>query len=272
MTGAAPLRVGLAGFGVLGRTVGDALDRGMPGLILSAVSVRDTEKAKAHLQTYKTPVPAVSLAELADVSDIVVECAARTAFRDVLEPAVEQGRIIIAATVGGLLQHPDLIERARATGARIIVPTGGLLGFDAVRAAAEGEIRSVTLITRKPPLSLHDAPVLREKDIDPATLKEPVRVFAGTVREAIATFPVGLNIAVALSLAGIGPDKTMLDVWLDPGVSRNVHRVEVDADSAAFTMTMESDPAADNPHSAKIAALSLLATVRGLTATMKVGT
>jgi aspartate dehydrogenase len=272
MTGAAPLRVGLAGFGVLGRTVGDALNRGMPGLILSAVSVRDAEKAQAHLKTYKTQVPVVPLEELADVSDIVVECASRKTFRDVLEPAIEQGRTIVAATVGGLLQHPDLIERAHATGARIIVPTGGLLGFDAVRAAAEGEIRSVTLITRKPPLSLHEAPVLREKGINPATLKEPVQVFAGTVREATDAFPVGLNIAVALSLAGIGPDRTRLDVWLDPGVSRNVHRVEVDADSAAFTMTMESDPAADNPHSAKIAGLSLIAALRGLTGTLKVGT
>jgi aspartate dehydrogenase len=272
MTGAAPLRVGLAGFGVLGRTVGDALDRGIPGLILSAVSVRDRAKARTHLDAYRTPVPVVSWAELADVSDIVVECAARTAFRDVLEPAIEQGRTIVAATVGGLLRHPDLIERASATGTRIIVPTGGLLGFDAVRAAAEGVIHSVKLTTRKPPLSLHDAPVLREKGINPATLKEPVQVFAGTVREATDAFPVGLNIAVALSLAGIGPDRTMLDVWLDPSVSRNIHRVEVIADSASFTMTMESEPAEDNPHSAKIAALSLLATLRGLTATMKVGT
>jgi len=82
----------------------------------------------------------------------------------------------------------------------------------------------------------------------------------------------GLNIAIALSLAGIGPNKTMLEVWLDPGVTRNIHKVDVESDCATFTMTMESEPAKDNPHSAKIAALRLLATLRGLTATMKVGT
>ncbi|MEQ8196235.1 MAG: aspartate dehydrogenase [Rhodospirillales bacterium] len=272
MHNVSPLRVGLAGFGSIGRTVGDALDRGMPGLALCAVSVRDAEKAQQHLKIYKTPVPVVPLQELAAVADIIVECTSRKAFRDALEPAVDAGCTVIAATVGGLLQCPDLIERAQETGARIIVPTGGLVGFDAVRAAAEGVIYSVKLTTRKPPLSLHDAPVLKEKNIDPKNLKEPVQVFAGTAREAIDTFPVGLNIAVALSLAGIGPDKTMLDVWLDPAVTRNVHTVDVDADSASFAMTMESEPAEDNPHSAKIAALSLIACLRGLTATMKVGT
>jgi aspartate dehydrogenase len=142
----------------------------------------------------------------------------------------------------------------------------------AVRATAEGTIHSVKLLTRKPPLSLHDAPVLQEKGIDPKSLSEPVQVFSGSARYAIDTFPVGLNIAIALSLAGIGPDKTMLEVWLDPGVTRNIHKVDVESDCATFTMTMESEPAEDNPHSAKIAALSLLATLRGLTATMKVGT
>ena len=266
------LRVGLAGFGSIGRTVGAALDAGIPGLQLAAIAVRDQTKAKSHLATYKNNVPLLSLAELADVSDIIVECTSRKAFRDAVEPAIEAGRIIITATVGGLLHHPDLIERAQATGARILVPTGGLLGFDALRAAAEGNIKSVRLISRKPPHSLHDAPVLQEKGINLETLAEPVQIFTGSARQAIDTFPVGLNIAIALSLAGIGPDRTMLEVWLDPNVTRNVHKVDVESDSATFTMTIESEPAEDNPHSAKIAALSLLATLRGLTATMKVGT
>ena len=204
MTKVPVLRVGLAGFGSIGRTIGAALNKGIPGLRLSAIAVRDQAKAQSHLATYKTTVPLVSLRELADVSDVIVECTSRTAFRDAVEPAITAGRIVIAATVGGLLQHPDLIERAQQTGARLLVPTGGLLGFDALRAAAEGDIKSVKLISRKPPHSLHDAPVLHEKGINPDTLTKPVQVFAGSARQAIDTFPVGLNIAIALSLAGIG--------------------------------------------------------------------
>ncbi|MEL0106985.1 MAG: aspartate dehydrogenase [Rhodospirillaceae bacterium] len=266
------LRVGLAGFGSIGRTVGNALNDGIPGLRLSAVAVRDQDKAKSHLNTYKHDIPLVSLNQLPGYADIIVEATSRHSFKDAVAPAIEAGKTVITATVGGLLLHDDLIQRAKETGARIIVPTGGLAGFDAMRAAAEGTIHSVQLTTRKPPHSLHDAPVLQEKGIDPKNLKEPALLFEGSARQAIGTFPVGLNIAIALSMAGVGPDKTKLAVWLDPTVSRNVHKVDVDADSAAFTMTMESEPAEDNPHSAKIAALSLLAALRSLTATMKVGT
>jgi aspartate dehydrogenase len=83
----------------------------------------------------KNAVPIVSLSELPSTSDIVVECTSRKAFRNAVELAIDAGRTVIAATVGGLLQHPDLIERAQQTGARFLVPTGGLLGFDAVRGA-----------------------------------------------------------------------------------------------------------------------------------------
>ena len=67
MTKDAILNVGLAGFGSIGRTVGDALDKGVPGLRLSVVAVRDQAKAQAHLDTYKDSVPLVSLAELPNV-------------------------------------------------------------------------------------------------------------------------------------------------------------------------------------------------------------
>ena len=83
----------------------------------------------------KNAVPIVSLSELPSTSDIVVECTSRKAFRDAVEPAIDAGRTVIAATVGGLPQHPDPIERAQQTGARLLVPTGSLLGFDAVRGA-----------------------------------------------------------------------------------------------------------------------------------------
>ena len=77
-------------------------------------------------------------------------------------------------------------------------------------------------------------------------------------------------------IANDGPQRIVIDFDAFEGFRRrsigNVHRVEVEAECAAFTMTIESEPAADNPHSAKIAALSLLATLRGLTATLHVGT
>ena len=108
-------------------------------------------------------------------------------------------------------------QRAKETGARILVPTGALLGLDAVRAAAEGTIHSVTMITRKPPDGLEGAPYLVERGISVKDLKEPLKIFDGTAREGARGFPANVNVAAALSLAGIGPDKTRLEIWADPG-------------------------------------------------------
>ena len=50
--------------------------------------------------------------------------------------ALEAGKVLVPASVGALLPRMHLIRWAQRTGARIIVPTGALLGLDAVRAAA----------------------------------------------------------------------------------------------------------------------------------------
>ena len=127
-----------------------------------------------------------------------------------------------------------------------MVPTGALIGLDAVTAAAVGTIHSIRLVTRKPPLGLAGAPYLVERKIDVESLTEPLRVFEGSARQAAKGFPANLNVAVALSLAGIGPDRTMVEIWADPNVTRNTHRIEVDSDSARFSMTMEGIPS-ENP-------------------------
>jgi aspartate dehydrogenase len=173
-------------------------------------------------------------------------------------------------SVGALLQHSDLIDIARRTGGQIIVPTGALLGLDAVVAAAEGTIHSVRMKTVKPVKGLLGAPYLQEHGIDISALTAPMKVFEGTAREAAKGFPANLNVAVALSLAGIGPDRTMLEIWADPSLDRNTHSIFVDADSATFGMTIRNVPS-DNPKTGRITALSALAALRKLTAPLRVG-
>ena len=137
-------------------------------------------------------------------------------------------------------------------------------------AAAEGEIRAVRMITRKPVRGLAGAPYLAEHNIEIADITEPLCVFRGTPREAAVGFPANLNVAVALSLAGIGADKTTLEIWADPALTRNTHRIEVDSDSASFSMAIENIPS-DNPKTGRITALSVIAYLRKLNAPLRVG-
>lgn len=266
------LRVGIGGLGAIGLPVARALDRGIPGLVLAAVSAADKSRAAQKISGFTRRVPVVELEELARVSDVVVECAPPQSFRAIARSAVEAGCIFIPLSITSLLQELDLVETAKRTGARILAPTGALLGLDAVRAVAEGEVHSVVMVTRKPPAGLRNAKFVQEQGIDLDSLTEPMRLYAGTVRDAAAKFPANVNVSVALSLAGIGPDRTRYEVWADPALTRNTHTVKVEADSCRFEMTIEGVPTIENPATGKLTPLSVIATLRGLVCPFKVGT
>ena len=265
-----PLRIAVAGLGAIGLKVAEALDRGIPGCVLAAVSANDRSKAAERLSHLGRRVPVVALGELEPLADIVVECAPAKLLPDIAEPFLRAGKTVIVLSVGAILTNDHLVGLARQTGGQIVVPTGALLGLDAVTAAAEGEIRAVRMITRKPVRGLAGAPYLAEHDIRIEEITQAVCVFKGTPREAAIGFPANLNVAVALSLAGIGADRTTLEIWADPSLQRNVHRIEVDSDSASFSMSIENIPT-DNPRTGRITALSVIAYLRKLNAPLRVG-
>jgi aspartate dehydrogenase len=266
-----PLRVGIAGLGAVGLDVARRLIDGViPGVVLAAVAVRDADKARRVLPQIGDLIALRTLDTLADDCDVVIECLPPALFRDIAIPTIDKGRILMPLSAAQLLHHGDLVERAKATGARIIVPTGALLGFDAVRAAAEGVVHSVDMVTRKPPAGLEGAPYLIEHGISVKGLTAPLKVFDGPAREGAQGFPANLNVAAALSLAGIGPDRTRLQIWADPTVTRNTHTITVDADAMRFTMTIENVPS-DNPRTGRSVAPSTIAALRGLVSALKVG-
>lgn len=264
-------RVAIAGLGAVGEALAKAFASGIDGLELAAVAVRDKAKAEAKLATLGMSVPIVTIADLEPLADIVVECAPASVLPLIVEPFLKRAKTAIVLSCGALLTHDYLIALARTHGGQIIVPTGALLGLDAVTAAAEGRIRSVRMITRKPVRGLEGAPYLRDNRIDLTQIKEPLRIFSGSPREAAIGFPANLNVAVALSLAGIGADRTELEIWADPGVDRNIHRVEVESDAASFSMQIANIPS-ENPRTGRITALSVLACLRKLRAPLRVGT
>lgn len=265
-------KVGIAGLGTMGKALARALDAGeLPGLALGAVSANDSVKANQWMAAQlKQPVACVDFDTLAARCDWVVECAPAHLLRAIGEPALRRGRRLVVMSSGALLDATDLIDLARDQGGQIIVPTGGLIGLDAVSAAREGVIHSVTLVTRKPIAGLIGAPLLVEKGLDISNLQEPMCLFRGNAQAARRGFPANVNVAVALSLAGIGVERTQVEVWADPTVTRNTHSIRVEADSASFSMTIENVPS-ENPKTGRIAALSLIACLRKAYAPLRVG-
>ncbi|MGZ3410332.1 MAG: aspartate dehydrogenase [Xanthobacteraceae bacterium] len=266
-----PLCVAIAGLGTVGRAVARRLNAGIPGLSLACVAARDQAKARAWLASEKIACLVVELSELPHYADLAVECAPGEIIEEICRPMLTAGKKVMVLSAGALLPRPELIELAKAHGGQIIVPTGALLALDAVTAAAEGNIHKVTMVTRKPPNGLAGANYLVKNGISVDGLTEPLRVFAGSAREAAAGFPENVNVVAALALAGIGPDRTQIEIWADPALTRNCHTINVEADSARFSFSIENVPS-ENPKTGRITALSVIAALRKLTAPLRVGT
>jgi aspartate dehydrogenase len=127
------------------------------------------------------------------------------------------------------------------------------------------------MVTRKPPEGLAGAPYLLARDISVLGLNEAKRVFSGSAREAAAGFPANVNVAAALSLAGIGPDRTTVEIWADPAIDRNCHSIEVESDAAHFRLSIENVPS-ENPKTGRMTPLSVIAALRKLHSPLRVGT
>src|SRR5204862_4951824 len=116
------------------------------------------------------------------------------------------------------------------------------------------------------------APYLVEHGISVDRLNEPKCVFTGTARDAARGFPANVNVAAALSLAGIGPDRTTIEIWADPGVDRNIHRIEVEGEAARLSLQIENVPSLENPRTGRLTPLSVVALLRKLSSPLAIGT
>ena len=152
-----------------------------------------------------------------------------------------------------------------------MVPTGAIAGLDAIRAARIGGLDEVQLRTTKPPRALAGAPGLRGLGVDLDHLAGPVVVFDGTAADAVIAFPANLNVVAALSLAGIGPDRTRVVLVADPAGTSNIHEITARGAFGELSIRLDNRPTPGNPKTSHLASLSAIALLRGLSEAVRVG-
>lgn len=255
--------VAIAGLGTIGSFIASKIDS-LDGLRLIAVADRDVHQANIKKKLIGLDVPALSVDDLAEAADIVVEALPAIAAKALYEQVIAQGKILVALSSGIIVSNPSLVISAKKTGAKIIVPSGAIGGLDALKAAKEGNISSVSVITTKAPCGLAGAPYLKERGIDILSLVEPTLIFSGSAIEAAKAFPANVNVVAAVSLAGIGPEKTTIEVWADPFARQNSHRLRVESDSSNFEIKLVNFPSPTNPKTSHLASLSVIATLRDI--------
>ena len=153
----------------------------------------------------------------------------------------------------------------------MLAPSGAIAGLDGIKSACAGRVDHVTMVSRKPPMGLEGAPHLIENGISLKGLTEEMEVFSGTAREAVKGFPANLNVSAAVSLAGLGPDRTQVKMLAVPGLERNCHDIEVVGEFGVLRVHIENIPS-ENPKTGKLTALSIIRSVQDAVDPFRIGT
>jgi aspartate dehydrogenase len=272
-----PAQIGIIGGGVIARLFLEHIRRGdMGGAEVVAIQGRsETSRGKALAAEYRVPY-VTSLDALMDKRPaMVIEAASHDAVRDCAEPLLNRG-IAVMVLSGGALCDDALRARLETSAARhkalLYVPSGGIGGLDALKAVCVAGADSVEIAVTKPPAAWKGIAYVERMNIDLDHLGGPLTLFDGTAREGVPHFPANVNVAAALSMAGIGFDRTRLKVVADPALTHNTHYISIKGKTGSISLKFESVPFPDNPKTAMLACYSALAAFKQFNSPVRYGT
>lgn len=271
------MRVGIIGGGTIARLFLEHIRRGDLGRarVVAILGRSRQSKGRELAKAYRVPFVLDLKTLFASKPDVVVEAASHDAVRDFGE-AILRKKIALIVLSGGALSDDRLrgrLERAAVkTGALLYVPSGGIGGLDALKAACVAGAEEVTISVTKQPKAWKGIPYVEKLGVDLDGLREPCTLFEGPAREGVPLFPANVNIAAVLSMAGIGFDRTRLKVVAVPGLTHNTHYIEIKGPTGNISVRLENVPAPDNPKTAWLACYSALAALKAVKARVRYGT
>lgn len=273
------LGVGIVGCGSIGTVLAHAIDKGKAGhaqlIYLYDRTFAKCEKLASTLAD--EPRCAKDFQELIDCDevDLIIEAASQGAVRQYALRVLRAGKDLMIMSVGALVDDElteEIRRLIRSTRRKVYLPSGAIAGLDGLKAAAIGRIDEVVLKTRKSPEGLKGAAYIEENKIDLTALEKPKVVYEGPAKEACRLFPKNVNVAAALSLAGIGSEKTRVQIIVDPSITENIHEIHVKGEFGKLTVRTENVVSPLNPKTSALAVLSAITTLKSLTENLQIGT
>jgi len=271
------MRIGIIGGGTIARLILEHVGAGDLGESRVAVLLGRTASARSLGLERDFGVPLVTSLDalVAQRPDVVVEAASHEAVRDHAEALLRRGIALIVLSSGALCDdalRARLERAAQAAGALLYVPSGGIAGLDALKAACMAGVDEVTIAVTKPPAAWKDIAYVAQANIDLDRLTGPCTIFDGPARRGVPLFPANVNIAAVLSMAGIGFDRTRLKVVADPALTHNTHFIEIRGRTGNISVKVENVPAPENPKTAWLACYSALAALKFAKSPVRYGT
>lgn len=255
-------RIGLIGLGAIGATIVEMWARLLSERErLAAVLVRPAQVDVASRRVGPKTLVTPDIGTFLDSDlDIVIEAAGHGAVHDYAEKILAEGCELHVLSTGALADRV-LRQRLQAFAGRgrghIVIPSGALAGFDGLRSMRAAGLLSVKYTSAKPVHAWRGTPAEQAFRLD--ELDGPAVVFAGTAEEAARSFPRNANLAAAVALAGIGFEKTRVELVADPRLTDNLARIEAVSAVCKLDLTLTSIAFSENPKTSQITALSAIA-------------
>lgn len=268
------IKIGVIGCGTIGSVVAEKIvnDYSEKAELFALSDVNEENAKKLISKTGAVNTKILSVDDLIDNVDVVVEAAYAQSVKAIVSKVVQQSKKVLVMSVGGLYGNENLFDEAKSTGAVIYIPTGAIAGLDCIKAANKADLKSVKLITRKPPKGLIGAPYIVNNNIDIESIKEETVIFEGYAKDAVTAFPKNINVAAALSFAGIGFEKTEVVIMTSPSYTKNSHEIIATGSFGTLTTKTENVPSPNNPKTSYLAVLSAVAALDNIFSNIRVGT
>jgi aspartate dehydrogenase len=271
------MRVGIIGGGTIARLFLEHIGRGdfHDARVVAIVGRDDRSHGKPLAQEFGVAFANNLEGLLAQKPDVVVEAASHEAVREYVEPLLDNGIAVIVLSAGALCDdalREKLEHAAGKTGALLYVPSGGIGGLDALRAACVAGVEEVTIAVTKPPQAWKGIAYVEKLGVNLDGLREPRTLYEGPARQGVPLFPANVNIAAVLSMAGIGFDRTRLKVVADPHIVHNTHTITIRGKTGEISIKLQNVPAPENPKTAWLACYSALAALKAVKSRVRYGT
>ena len=254
------MNLGIIGCGAIGSDVAIAADKMKK---IDKIYLYDIDKKKEEiLSKIIEKSETKNIINFLEDVDIVFEAASQKAVEKYAEKILKNGKDLIIMSIGCLYNEifKNRLEKiAEKNHCKIYIPSGAVCGIDGVLSASIDIIDEVTLVTTKAPKSLG-------KHYDKRTI-----VFKGNAIDAVKKFPENINVAASLSIAGVGFDRTKVEIVADPVATRNSHKILAHGKFGRLRAEVENMPNPNNPKSSYMASLSAVATLKKILNPIQIG-
>lgn len=246
----------IIGYGAIGRALVEMTTHDQAIRIKSVVVKTSSVK---QVKEQLAPKGIAVYDEVPPDTSLLLECAGQGAVTQHLPIALERGIECGLLSLGALADEElyiKLKESSIRNRCQLHLLAGAMGGLETLATAKFDVLEEVNYTGSKPPRSWKGTAA--EEKFDLNSISQEVCIFSGTARQASRKFPKNANVTAALALAGIGFDKTKVNLNADPSTAEVIHKYSAKGGFGELKFKLQNFVLTENPRTSKLTIFSAL--------------